>query len=100
MVIYRKISNTQYDILKSIKIDDEVEEDTDSDLNTKEKTIVDLIQDIQKNSKTRPYTTQFVNAIEWYNNNCCYKKHKKPRIKTNPFTKNKKKSSSWFKIHQ
>lgn len=48
---HRKISNTQYDILKSIKIDDEVEEDTDSDLNTKEKTIVDLIQDIQKNSK-------------------------------------------------
>ena len=48
---HRKISNTQYDILKSIKIDDEVEEDTDSELNTKEKTIVDLIQDIQKNSK-------------------------------------------------
>ncbi len=49
---HRKISNTQYDILKSIKIDDDIEEeDNDAELNTKEKTIVDLIQDIQKNSK-------------------------------------------------
>lgn len=49
---HRSINNTQYSILKSIKIEDEEDdEDEDSELNTKEKTIVDLIQDIQKNSK-------------------------------------------------
>ena len=54
----RKISNTQIDILKNIKIKDEqieIEKDPDitesiDELNTEEKTIVDLINDIQSNS--------------------------------------------------
>lgn len=58
---YRKINNTQIDILKNIKIKDEiVEEDVDPDLtgpidelNTEEKTIVDLIQDIQSHGKNK-----------------------------------------------
>ena len=58
---YRKINNTQIDILKNIKIKDEViEEEIDPDLtgpidelNTEEKTIVDLIQDIQSHSKDK-----------------------------------------------
>ena len=48
---HRSISNTQYSILKSIKIEDEDEDEEEDSLNTEEKTIVDLIQDIQKNSK-------------------------------------------------
>ncbi len=54
---HRKLSSTQIDILKNIKITEEVEEESDPDitgpideLNTEEKTIVDLIQDIQSNS--------------------------------------------------
>lgn len=51
---HRKINNTQYDILKSLKIDkEEKEEDSDTDLNTQEKTIVDLIKNIQDNSKVK-----------------------------------------------
>ena len=58
---YRKINNTQIDILKNIKIKDEIiEEDVDPDLtgpidelNTEEKTIVDLIQDIQSRGKEK-----------------------------------------------
>ena len=58
---YRKLNNTQIDILKNIKIKDEViEEDVDPDLtgpidelNTEEKTIVDLIQDIQNHGKKK-----------------------------------------------
>lgn len=54
----RKINNTQIDILKNIKIKDEqieIEKDPDitesiEELNTEEKTIVDLIKDIQSNS--------------------------------------------------
>ena len=56
---HRKLNNTQIDILKNIKIREEIEEEVDPDLtgpidelNTEEKTIVDLIQDIQKNSTT------------------------------------------------
>ncbi len=45
---YRKINNTQYDILKNIKIKEEEDED-DDELNTQEKTIVDLIQNIKHN---------------------------------------------------
>ena len=55
---HRKLNNTQIDILKNIKIKEENESVADPDitgpideLNTEEKTIVDLIQDIQKNSK-------------------------------------------------
>ena len=55
---HRKLNNTQIDILKNIKIKEENENVVDPDitgpideLNTEEKTIVDLIQDIQKNSK-------------------------------------------------
>jgi len=56
---YRKLNNTQIDILKNIKIKDEtIEEEVDPDLtgpidelNTEEKTIVDLIQDIQNHGK-------------------------------------------------
>jgi hypothetical protein len=58
---HRKISNTQLDILKNIKIRDEkIEEEKDPDitgpieeLNTEEKTIVDLIQDIQSHGKKK-----------------------------------------------
>ena len=58
---YRKINNTQIDILKNIKIKDEEiisEEDSDltgpiDELNTEEKTIVDLIQDIQNHGKKK-----------------------------------------------
>ena len=56
---YRKINNTQIDILKSIKIKDE-KPDVDDDvtgpideLNTEEKTIVDLIKDIQNHGKKK-----------------------------------------------
>ena len=55
---HRKLNNTQIDILKNIKIKEENIEEKDPDitepineLNTEEKTIVDLIQDIQNNSK-------------------------------------------------
>ena len=58
---YRKINNTQIDILKNIKIKGEkIEEEVDDDLtgpidelNTEEKTIVDLIQDIQNHGKKK-----------------------------------------------
>ena len=53
---HRKLNSTQYDILKSIKITEESNNepsfDNNSDqLNTQEKTIVDLIQTISINSK-------------------------------------------------
>jgi len=56
---HRKLNNTQIDILKNIKIKEEsieIESDPDitgpiDELNTEEKTIVELINDIQKNSK-------------------------------------------------
>ncbi len=55
---HRKLSNTQIDILKSIKIKEEKTEEQDDDLtgpidelNTEEKTIVDLIQNIQSHGK-------------------------------------------------
>ena len=58
---HRKLNNTQIDILKSIKIKEEKLEEKDDDLtgpidelNTEEKTIVDLIQNIQSNSKKEP----------------------------------------------
>lgn len=54
---HRKLNNTQIDILKNIKIREEQESIKDPDitepideLNTEEKTIVDLIKDIQNNS--------------------------------------------------
>ena len=58
---HRKINNTQIDILKNIKIKEEkIEEEKDPDvtepideLNTEEKTIVDLIQDIQTHGKKK-----------------------------------------------
>ena len=61
---YRKINNTQIDILKNIKIKDDIIETTKDeditgpideldDLNTEEKTIVDLIQDIQSHGKKK-----------------------------------------------
>lgn len=53
---HRKINNTQIDILKSIKIREKVRDEdvTPSleELNTEEKTLVDLIQNIQSNSKS------------------------------------------------
>lgn len=52
---HRKINNTQIDILKSIKIKSPKKSDdlvpSAQELNTEEKTIVDLIQNIQNNSK-------------------------------------------------
>lgn len=53
---HRKLNSTQYDILKNIKIKDDTEHEIDTtdktdDLNTQEKTIVDLIQTISINSK-------------------------------------------------
>ena len=55
---HRKLNNTGYDILKAIKIreDSEKEEDEDitepiEELNTQEKTIVNLIQNIQQGNK-------------------------------------------------
>ena len=53
---HRKLNNTQIDILKSIKIQKDNNDLTDpidsiDELNTQEKTIVDLIQNIKKNSK-------------------------------------------------
>lgn len=53
---HRKLNSTQYDILKNIKIKDDTEHEIDNtdktdDLNTQEKTIVDLIQTISINSK-------------------------------------------------
>ncbi len=57
---HRKLSNTQIDILKNIKIREEEESVKDPDitepideLNTEEKTIVDLIKDIQNNSNNK-----------------------------------------------
>lgn len=59
---HRKINNTQIDILKSIKIKEqklaEIEADEDitgpiDELNTEEKTIVDLIQNIQSHGKKK-----------------------------------------------
>ena len=58
---HRKLSNTQIDILKNIKIKDDkidVEKDPDitepiDELNTEEKTIVDLIKDIQSHGKKK-----------------------------------------------
>ena len=58
---HRKLSNTQIDILKNIKIkNDRIEEEKDPDitgpideLNTEEKTIVDLIQDIKSHGKKK-----------------------------------------------
>ena len=59
---HRKLNNTQIDILKNIKIKEETIEtvrdeditlpidELDEELNTQEKTIVDLIQNIQSNS--------------------------------------------------
>lgn len=55
---HRKLNNTGYDILKTIKIREESKEQYDDDttemleeLNTQEKTIVNLIQNIQQGSK-------------------------------------------------
>ena len=50
---YRKLNNTGYDILKEIKVQEENKEVTEpiDELNTGEKTIVDLIQTIVKNKK-------------------------------------------------
>ena len=53
---HRKLNSTQYDILKNIKIENDTECEIDTtdktdDLNTQEKTIVDLIQTISINSK-------------------------------------------------
>ena len=48
---YRKINNTQYNILKNIKIKNDDKDEKEEKLNTEEKTIVDLIQDIQNTSK-------------------------------------------------
>lgn len=58
---HRKLSNTQIDILKNIKIkEDRIEQTRDPDitgpideLNTEEKTIVDLIKDIQSHGKKK-----------------------------------------------
>ena len=57
---HRKLNNTQIDILKNIKINEEEVQVSDPDitspideLNTEEKTIVDLINDIQKNSNSK-----------------------------------------------
>lgn len=56
---HRKLNNTQIDILKTIKIKAEAIEEVDDDitgpineLNTQEKTIVDLIQNIKEGSKS------------------------------------------------
>lgn len=54
---HRKINTTQYDILKSIKIEEEKNEEDEDDLNTQEKTIVDLIQNIQTNSNKEKDTS-------------------------------------------
>ncbi len=50
---HRKLNNTQIDILKSIKIKElkRKNESINDELNTEEKTIVNLIQNIQTNSK-------------------------------------------------
>ena len=63
---HRKLNNTQIDILKNIKIREEsieIESDPDitgpiDELNTEEKTIVELINDIQKNSKNKKSSKQ------------------------------------------
>ena len=53
---HRKINNTQIDILKSIKIREKIKDEdvmpSIDELNTEEKTLVDLIQNIQSNSKS------------------------------------------------
>ena len=53
---HRKINNTQIDILKSIKIREKIKDDdvmpSLDELNTEEKTLVDLIQNIQGGSKS------------------------------------------------
>ena len=53
---HRKLNSTQYDILKNIKIEENFKDNDENidkidDLNTQEKTIVDLIQTISINSK-------------------------------------------------
>lgn len=48
---HRKLNNTQYDILKNIKINQKREAKEKKDYDTTEKTIVDLIQDIQHQPK-------------------------------------------------
>lgn len=51
---HRKLNNTQYDILKKIKIHNDTEElNEDDEFNTEEKTVVDLINNIQNNSLER-----------------------------------------------
>lgn len=53
---HRKVNTAEVDILKSIKIKERYNVDSDStkdELNTEEKTIVDLIQNIQNNSKKK-----------------------------------------------
>lgn len=57
---HRKINNTQIDILKSIKVKEKKQAEKDDDitgpideLNTEEKTIVDLIQNIQSHGKKK-----------------------------------------------
>ncbi len=61
---HRKINNTQYDILKNIKIsEDYSKEDADDELNTQEKTIVDLIQNIQNNSGEKEEKSNNVNEL-------------------------------------
>ncbi len=58
---HRKLNNTQYDILKNIKINNkkELQEKTSQDYNTTEKTIVDLIQDIQNKPKNEDVNDLF-----------------------------------------
>lgn len=48
---HRKLNNTQYDILKNIKINQKREAKEKKNYDTTEKTIVDLIQDIQHQPK-------------------------------------------------
>ena len=63
---HRKLNNTGYDILKTIKIREEQEEKDDTEeltepleeLNTQEKTIVNLIQNIQQGSKKEETSNQ------------------------------------------
>lgn len=53
---HRKLNSNGYEILKSIKIKDEEEDKTEpiDELNTQEKTIVELIQNIQNKSDSKP----------------------------------------------
>ena len=61
---HRKLNNTQYDILKNIKINNkkELKEKVDEE-NATEKTIVDLIQDIQLTSKGNDVNDLFSDLI-------------------------------------